>query len=63
MKKLDLKDLGVEEMNNVELRTIEGGGLSDASGLIGSIESILNDIVGFAQKTLQSVLGIIGGLL
>ena len=78
MKKLDLNNLGVQELNTVEMTTVEGGGLLSGLGILnglglgnltgalgpvtGAVNSVLNDTFAFATKQLKTVLGSLGGL-
>ncbi|MCL4638457.1 MULTISPECIES: hypothetical protein [Olivibacter] len=57
MKKLDLNNLGVEEMNATELRTVEGGGpVNDLLNiLVGGVGTVLNDTFKFVNKTLVTI--------
>ncbi|ACU05539.1 MULTISPECIES: hypothetical protein [Pedobacter] len=78
MKKLELNNLGVQEMNTVEMTKVEGGGLLDGLGLLnglglgnltgglapvtGAVKSVLNDTFSFLTKQLGTVLGLVNGL-
>lgn len=77
MKRLDLNNLGVQEMNATEMTKVEGGGLINISllgglglgGLLtalapvtGAVKSVLNDTFAFLNKQLTTVLGALGGL-
>ncbi|MDR6784695.1 hypothetical protein ABIE26_003341 [Pedobacter africanus] len=68
MKKLELKNLGVQEMNTAEMAKVEGGGLlNDAlKGLLGSVTGTLNtignDTSAFLNKTLTNVLKLVWSL-
>ncbi|TCC98607.1 hypothetical protein [Pedobacter hiemivivus] len=78
MKKLDLNNLGVQELNTVEMTTVEGGGLLSGLGFLnglglgnlggatapvtGAVKSIFTDTFSFTTKQLQTVLGALGGL-
>jgi len=43
MKNLELKNLGVQEMNATEMTTIEGGGLiADLGAVIGGVFGVVN---------------------
>ncbi|MEH6305327.1 hypothetical protein RYH73_06720 [Olivibacter sp. CPCC 100613] len=57
MKKLDLNNLGVEEMNTADLRTVEGGGpVNDLLNiLVGGVGTVLNDTFKFVNKALVTV--------
>ncbi len=61
MKKLELKDLGVQEMNTTEMSAIEGG------GIIGDLVKELTGItVNFVKSTISFVgtqIGVIFGSL
>lgn len=75
--KLDLNNLGVQEMNATEMTKVEGGGLLNLNllsglglgGLLGAlapvtgaVKSVLNDTFSFLNKQLTTVLGALGGL-
>lgn len=77
MKRLDLNNLGVQEMNTVEMTNVEGGGLLGGLGLgglglgnltgavapaVGAVSTILNDTFAYVTKQLSTVLGLLGGL-
>ncbi|MEQ7799912.1 hypothetical protein ABDJ41_08855 [Pedobacter sp. ASV1-7] len=77
MKKLDLNNLGVQELNATEMTKVEGGGLLNLNllgglglgGLLGAltpvtgaVKSVLNDTFSFLNKQLNTVLGSLGGL-
>ena len=54
MKNLELKDLGVQELNTKEMSTIEGGGLlGDIFGVVGAVSTTLNGVV----NTVNTVVG------
>ncbi|MBE9599085.1 hypothetical protein [Pedobacter sp. MC2016-24] len=61
MKNLELKNLGVQEMNANEMTTVEGGGLlnSALNGTLTSAGSLVNslgtDLSSFLNKTLANV--------
>lgn len=65
MKNLELKDLGVQEMNTTEMTTIEGGGiLGDlVSGLFHEAVSITTNFVKSTVSFIGSTLGVIFGSL
>lgn len=77
MKRLELNNLGVQEMNATEMTKVEGGGLLNISllgglglgGLLGAlapvtgaVKSVLNDTFAFLNKQLTTVLGALGSL-
>jgi hypothetical protein len=68
MKNLELKDLGVQEMNAAEMTTVEGGGLLNnaLSGLLTSTGGLLNslgtDLSGFLNKTIANVVKFVWSL-
>lgn len=68
MKNLELKNLGVQEMNTVEMTKVEGGGLVGGilDGLLGSVAGTLNtlgkDTSDFLTKTLANVLKLVWSL-
>jgi hypothetical protein len=62
MKKLELKDLGVQEMNTAEMTNVEGGllGISiDLSGLTSSVGKLVSDVFAF----LGAQVGLLGTAL
>ncbi|MEH6305326.1 hypothetical protein RYH73_06715 [Olivibacter sp. CPCC 100613] len=65
MKKLDLNNLGVEEMNAAELRTVEGGGLVNdlLFTFLADVVPIINDTLDFVKKTVANVLSTLNNLL
>lgn len=68
MKKLELKNLGVQEMNSAEMAKVEGGGLlnnalSDLlTSLSGTLNAVVSDTSSFLNKTLNNVLKFVWGL-
>jgi hypothetical protein len=68
MKKLELNNLGVQEMNTAEMAKVEGGGLlnSALSGLLaslsGTVNAVATDTSAFLNKTLNNVLKFVWGL-
>ncbi|MCX2452603.1 hypothetical protein OQX61_15100 [Pedobacter sp. PLR] len=68
MKNLELKNLGVQEMNTEEMTKVEGGGLVGGilDGLLTSIAGTLNtlgtDTSAFLSKTLTNVLKLVWSL-
>jgi hypothetical protein len=72
MKRLDLNNLGVQEMNTVEMTKVEGGGLLGGLGLgnltggLGTVttpvKTILNDTFSFLNKQLSNVQSLVNGL-
>lgn len=65
MKNLELKNLGVQEMNTTEMSAIEGGGiLGDlASGLFNEVVSITNNFLKSTVSFIGSSMGTIFGSL
>ncbi|WP_316817507.1 hypothetical protein [Pedobacter nyackensis] len=78
MKRLDLNNLGVQEMNTLEMTKVEGGGLLGGLNILsglglgnltgaltpvtGAVKSVLTDTFSFLNKQLRTVLGSLGGL-
>ncbi|WEK18456.1 MAG: hypothetical protein P0Y49_16830 [Candidatus Pedobacter colombiensis] len=78
MKKLNLNNLGVQELNSVEMTKVEGGGLLSGLGILNglglgnltgalapvtsAVNCVLNDTFAFVNKQLKTVLGAFGGL-
>ncbi len=73
MKRLELNNLGVQEMNATEMTKVEGGGLLNIelglgnlfnalAPVTGAIKSVLNDTFAFLNKQLTTVLGALGSL-
>ena len=53
MKKLELKEMGVMEMNNTEMNNVNGGdGLTD---LLGNVFKLLGSILGAVFGFVQSL--------
>ncbi|MEH6305325.1 hypothetical protein RYH73_06710 [Olivibacter sp. CPCC 100613] len=66
MKKLDLNNLGVEEMNAAELRTVEGGGLlgdGDFGYFLDEAIEIVNGTLNFVSKTVTDLISAVRNLL
>jgi hypothetical protein len=65
MKTLELKNLGVQEMNTTEMTQVEGGGplndlLSNTVSVLGGTVGILaTNVVAFAGYALGRLLGLI----
>ncbi|NHA07898.1 hypothetical protein G7092_29125 [Mucilaginibacter sp. HC2] len=65
MKNLELKELGVQEMNTTEMTNVNGGGpLSDLLGntlavVLGAAYILVNNTVQFAGYTVNSLLNFI----
>lgn len=65
MKKLELNNLGVQEMNSVEMTKTEGGGIlwSSLSALLGNVGATVNSVLGdtsqFLSKQLATVFSLI----
>nr|WP_068893311.1 hypothetical protein [Pedobacter panaciterrae] len=65
MKKLELNNLGVQEMNSAEMAKTEGGGLlwSSLGALLGNVtataNSVLADTSQFLSKQLATVFSFI----
>jgi len=65
MKKLELNNLGVQEMNSAEMKKTDGGGLlwSSIGALLGNVTATANTILGdttqFLSKQLATVFGFI----
>lgn len=62
MKNLELKNLGVQELNATEMTTIEGGGLiGNIFTLVGGIATtagtLVSNTVGYVFAQLATVLG------
>jgi len=68
MKSLELKNLGVKEMNTTEMSQVEGGGIVNTtlSDLLASLSGTLNavgaDTSAFLSKTLTNVLKLVWSL-
>lgn len=65
MKKLELNNLGVQEMNSVEMTKTDGGGIvwSSLAALLGNVGTTVNSVVGdtsqFLSKQLATVFSLI----
>ncbi len=65
MKKLELNNLGVQEMNSVEMTKTDGGGIvwSSLSALLGNVTATANSVLGdttqFLSKQLATVFSFI----
>ncbi|ATP56074.1 hypothetical protein CPT03_06175 [Pedobacter ginsengisoli] len=65
MKKLELNNLGVQEMNSVEMTKTDGGGIvwSSLSALLGNVTATANAVLGdttqFLTKQLATVFSFI----
>ncbi|MBB6112590.1 hypothetical protein [Mucilaginibacter lappiensis] len=65
MKNLELKELGVQEMNTTEMTNVNGGGpLSDLLVntlfvVLGGVSILVNNTVQFAGYTVNSLLNFI----
>ncbi|WP_449437357.1 hypothetical protein [Pedobacter steynii] len=65
MKKLELNNLGVQEMNSVEMTKTDGGGIvwSSLSALLGNVTATANSVLGdttqFLTKQLATVFSFI----
>jgi hypothetical protein len=63
MKKLELKDLGVQEMNATEMSNVDGGLLGINLGpLLAGITGLLSDTVSYVGAQLTLVFRAIGNL-
>ena len=64
MKKLELKNLGVQEMNTKEMSKVEGGGiLGDVLGILGGTLASTGALVGNSVAFLLGQVGrVLGGL-
>jgi len=63
MKKLELKNLGVQEMNTTEMLNTEGGslvgGLFDLlNGIFGGVNTLLSNVVTTLNKVLSPLISI-----
>jgi len=59
MKKLELKNLGVQEMNTTEMLNTEGGSLlSFLDGLMGGVNTLLGNVVNTLNKILSPLINI-----
>lgn len=61
MKNLELKNLGVQEMNTAEMTKVNGGGLLGGildgllSSVAGTVNAVTTDLSTFLNKTLVNV--------
>jgi bacteriocin-like protein len=68
MKSLELKNLGVKEMNTTEMSQVEGGGIvnNTLNELLASLSVTLNavgaDTSAFLNKTITNVLKLVWSL-
>lgn len=68
MNKLELNNLGVQEMNTTEMTKVEGGGLiggildSLLTSVVGTVNSVAADTSAFLSKTLTNVLKLVWSL-
>jgi len=65
MKNLELKELGVQEMNATEMTNVNGGllGISiDLSGLLAQVNKKLTEVVSFVTTQVKIVGAILGAL-
>nr|WP_199075231.1 hypothetical protein [Pedobacter sp. ASV19] len=68
MKNLELKNLGVQEMNTAEMTKVNGGGLLGGildgllSSVAGTVNSVTADLSTFLNKTLVNVAKFVWGL-
>lgn len=68
MKNLELKNLGVQEMNTAEMTKVNGGGLLGGilDGLLhsvaGTVNAVTSDLSTFLNKTLVNVAKLIWSL-
>ncbi|NRF41162.1 MULTISPECIES: hypothetical protein [Pedobacter] len=68
MNKLELNNLGVQEMNTAEMTKVEGGGLlggildSLLTSVVGTVNSVAADTSSFLSKTLTNVLKLVWSL-
>ena len=63
MKKLELKDLGVQEMNTAEMTKVDGGLLGINLGpLLAGITGLLSDTLAYVSTQLSIVFKVIGNL-
>ncbi|WP_342332601.1 hypothetical protein [Pedobacter sp. FW305-3-2-15-E-R2A2] len=67
MKSLELKNLGVQEMNDIEMKYVEGGGLTEIIGSVGGIikpvVGTVNAVVDKLKDTASNIGAIIGGIV
>ncbi len=68
MNKLELNNLGVQEMNTAEMTKVEGGGLLGGildgllTSVVGTVNSVAADTSAFLRKTLTNVLKLVWSL-
>nr|WP_068890006.1 hypothetical protein [Pedobacter panaciterrae] len=68
MNKLELNNLGVQEMNTTEMTKVEGGGLLGGilngllTSVVGTVNSVAADTSTFLSKTLTNVLKLVWSL-
>ncbi|MGN7987114.1 bacteriocin [Pedobacter sp. 22226] len=68
MKSLELKNLGVKEMNTTEMSQVEGGGIVNntlnelLASLSGALNSVGADTSTFLNKTVTNVLKLVWSL-
>ncbi|WP_133783901.1 hypothetical protein [Pedobacter nutrimenti] len=68
MKNLELKNLGVQEMNTAEMTKVNGGGLLGGildgllSSVAGTVNAVTADLSTFLNKTLVNVAKFVWGL-
>jgi hypothetical protein len=67
MKNLELKELGVQEMNTAEMTNVNGGGLGDIlininlQPVFNFLSGVLNDTGSFLTKQLGSLFQLLSG--
>ena len=68
MKNLELKELGVQEMNAAEMTNVNGGGLGDIfininlEPVFKLVSGLLNDTGAFLSKQLGAIFQLLQGL-
>jgi bacteriocin-like protein len=68
MKSLELKNLGVKEMNTAEMSQVEGGGIINntlnelLTSLAGTLNAVGADTSAFLSKTVTNVLKLVWSL-
>ncbi|ACU03953.1 hypothetical protein [Pedobacter heparinus] len=64
MKNLELNNLGVQEMNELEMSKIEGGGLlgSLLGGILPTVNTVVSDTLQYVGKQVNNVLSLLGSL-
>jgi len=68
MKSLELKNLGVKEMNTTEMSQVEGGGIINntlnelLTSLAGTLNAVGTDTSAFLSKTVTNVLKLVWSL-